>query len=296
MVDPHPSWRQLLQLPLLRLRHLRQFPQLHRVPGSVKTLPSGLRKEENGASRPLPRNRRDAGAKVYRRSTMSKLLRCLESRSPLRLRPHRFQPLPRHRLLRPLPAVPLAQTLPSGLRRERSGASRPSRQNKRGAVEKACQRSTTPKSSRYLESPPRLPQLQRLRLQSRPQLRPLPVLQPRPPLLRRRPLYPAAASPQVMSARPRSERPERRKPEASHLSARMIVKSVSSADDWCGAPLPLSWWRGSLHSSASFCRAHYSSPRPASRSDIPRSTAWESTRSSSKSTASGWTVRRIASS
>src|SRR5580704_8971382 len=296
MVDLHPSRRLLLQLPLLRLRHLRQFPQLHRVPGSVKTLPSGLPKVGNGASRPLPRSRRDAGAKVYRRSTMSKLLPCLESRSPPPLRPHRFQPLPQHHLLQPHPAVPLAQTLPSGLRKEKSGASRPSRQNKRGVVAKVCQRSTMPKSSRSSESPPHLLQLQLLRPQRLPQLLPLPGLQPQPQLLQWLRPYPVAASPQATLVHPRSERPERRKLEASHRSARKTVKSISSAGDWCGVRLPLSWWRGSWHSSVSFCRALYSSLRPASRSGIPRSTAWESIQSSSKSTASGWTVRRIASS
>src|SRR5580704_4330783 len=233
MVDLHPSRRLLLQLPLLRLRHLRQFPQLHRVPGSVKTLPSGLPKVGNGASRPLPRNRRAAVAKVYRRSTMSKLVRCLESRSPPRLRPHRFQPLPQHHLLQPHPAVPLAQTLPSGLRKERNGASRPSRQNKRDAGAKVCQRSTTPKSSRCSESLSHLRRLQRLRLRSRFQLLLLldPQPQPRPRLLRPLPLCLAAASPQAMSVRPRSERPERRKPEASQRSVRRTVKSISSAAD-----------------------------------------------------------------
>src|SRR5579872_2854204 len=226
MAEPHQSPQVRLQQLLHRLQPAQLQRQQRPQPGSAKTLPSGLQKEGSGASRPSPPNRRGVDAKVCPRLMMLKLRRFWASLSPKLLQRRRPQ-LRRSRSLQSR-RVQSALKSQSGLRKEGSGVSRPSRLSKPGAAARVCPRSTKQKLPRCLAS--KQP-LQRLRLPP-PQPLPLPgrrlQRQLRLRLLR---LLLAVANPQVTSAHRQLEHQGQLRPEAWHQSVPKTVKLINSAAD-----------------------------------------------------------------
>ncbi|PYU59420.1 MAG: hypothetical protein DMG56_18400, partial [Acidobacteria bacterium] len=72
------------------------------------------------------------------------------------------------------------------------------------------------------------------------------------------------------------------------------VKSTSGVGGWCGLPSPDFWALGSSPFFVFSCHVRSSNPPPCSRSVTLRTTPSASIPNGSRSTASGWTERRVA--